>query len=210
MTTSAPLDEVTIANMAIDVLSDIYINDLSEDGPVPEFMNLNFGPVRDELLQMFPWNFAKSRELVASSGAPAFGWKYQCLQPSDMIAPLEIRCSGEWNYDPVPFEYEGEYILTDYTPPVPLIYTRRVTNASKFSPLFARTLANRLAWYAAQTVTGKDSFITKARDMMFEAFEQGKLAESLAAGTPQEQFRSDILSVRGLTADTAELLARTY
>lgn len=210
MSTSDPLSEVSIANMAIDVLADEAIVDLNQEGVVAEYMSRNFGPVRDELLQMFPWNFAKTRASLASSGAPAFGWTYQCLIPDGCLRPLEIRCNGEFNYDPVPFEYEGDYILTDYTPPVPLIFVQRVTNTTKFSPLFARTLANRLAWYGAQNITGKTSFVNKAETMMVNVFEEGKLAESLASGTPQEQYRSDILTVRGLRADTAETLARTY
>ena len=194
--------------MAIDVLTDDPIVNLNQEGVVPEFMSRNFGPVRDELLQMFPWNFAKTRVNVASDGEPAFGWKYSCPVPDGCLRPLEIREGGEFNYPPVPFEYEGNAVLTDYRPPVPLIYVQRVVNPTKFSPLFARTLANRLAWYGAQNITGKTSFINKAERMMVDAFEQGKLAESLASGTPQEQFRSDILTVRGLTSETRDLLSR--
>ena len=44
MSTTDPMSEVTIANMAIDLLSDQYINSLDQDGNVPEFLALNFGP----------------------------------------------------------------------------------------------------------------------------------------------------------------------
>ena len=208
MSTTEPMSEVTIANMAIDLLSDQYINDLSQDGTVPEFIALNFGPVRDELLQMFPWNFAAARALLAQSSTPAFGWKYGCELPADCIIPREIRTNGKFNYDPVPFEYEGSEILTDYTPAVPLIYTKRETNPTKFSPLFSRTLANRLAWYGAQVITGKAGYVARVQQMMLDSFENARLVESLAAGTPQEQWRPDILTVRGLTDDTAVILAR--
>jgi hypothetical protein len=194
--TSAPYSEVSIANLAVDILDDYPLQDLDDEGVVARFLARNFGPVRDELLEMYPWRFATGRYLAPATDEPAFGWTYAAELPDDCVVPREIRTGGKFNGRPVLFEHEGTVLLTDYTPPVPLIYTRRITDPAKFTPLFARCLATRLAFYGAQNITGKESYTNKTLGMFSDAYEQARLAETLKAGSQQEQNRQDILDIR--------------
>ena len=198
MSVNAPLSDVAIANMAIDVLDDDILVSLSDDTTVGRWMNRNYGYVRDEVLEKYPWNFAKRRRLIpALEKPPEFGWDYQYELPSDCIKPLEIRTGGLHNAPPVPFEHEEGVILTNHRPPIPLIYTGRVTDPTRFTPLFARVLAMQLALYAAHSITGKSSYVQKASNLLSEAWEQARLSQSLSAGTPQSQNRHDIIAIRG-------------
>lgn len=139
-----------------------------------------FYPVaRDALLEMHSWGFATKRAKLAllQSGWPE--WDYCYAQPSDalnllaVIPPLAtddysqaVRLSNAYgagpvlvsstvgNYVPQPFsaeilDDETEVIFTDQEEAV-LRYTARVTDTTKFSPLFT----NCLTWFLASMLAG--------------------------------------------------------
>ena len=198
MAVDTPFSNVAVANMAIDVLEDDPLVSLQDNTVMGRWMSRNYGFVRDETIELFPWNFAKTRVMLpVLNPPPAFGWRYQAQLPEDSIRPLEIREAGHHNAPPIKFEHEGDLILTDYKPPIPLIYLRRVLDPTKFTPLFARVFAMRLARYAAQSVTGKQSYVGKADGLLKDAWEHVRLTDSLASGTPQKQNRYDIIDIRG-------------
>ena len=198
MPTTDPLDEVAVANMAIDVLDDVAIADLDQGGPVAEFMRRNFGPTRDEILQQFPWPFAKKYQYVGiDSDGPPFGWDYAYTLPTDCIEPYPIRYEGKWSGNLIVYEIVGRKIYTNHEAPLPLIYKRKVTNMAEWTPLAARVLAMQLAVYGAQNITGKRSYVEKAAGMLSAAREEARLTESLSAGTPEPQSRHDIIDFRG-------------
>lgn len=195
--TTATLSEVAVANMAVDVIDDYPLTSLDDDTKVGRFMARNFGPARDEILQRYPWHFAKKRALVAASAtAPAFGWDYAYNFPDDCLKPLPLRTDGEWNGQPIPFEVESRQILTDKSGPLKLLYIRRVTAMSQWTPLAARVLANYLALLGAQNITGKSSYAEKASALLRDSLEIAKLADTLEFGSPESQYRYDILDVR--------------
>lgn len=198
--TTTSLSETAVANMAIDVLEDFPITDLDDPGPVGKFMARNFGPARDEILQAFPWPFAKKYAYVAADSAdPPFGWDYAYTFPADCIKPMPLRNEGKWNGSIIVHEVVSDRrIFTNYAPPLPLLYIKRETNPARWTPLFARVLAMQLAVYGAQNITGKRSYVDKATMMLSAAWENARLAETLTAGTPERQSRSDIIDIRGV------------
>lgn len=203
--TSALLSEVGIANMASGLLAEYPIESLDDDRPIGRFMAREFGYVRDEMLQVYPWHFAKKRALLPqASPAPAFGWAYAYTLPADCLRALPIRLGGQHNYDPVPHEVESGQVLTDYeyNGVLPVHYIWRVTDASKFPPLFARTMANRLAVIASQRITGKATYYQTARDAYLASMQEAVMADSLSRGTPESVYVRDglqtSLSVRGV------------
>ena len=193
-----PLDETSIANLAIDVLDDLPIASLDIDKPVARFMKRNLWVVASEVLYDYPWSFAREYAALPSTTAPAFGWKYAYQLPSDCVRPQPLRYNGEWNAPIIPYEIVGDKIFTNAAAPLKFIYIKRVTNPALFTPPFARVLAMTLALYAAQNITGKASYVDKATMLLRTAWENGKLAETLSAGTPETQQRSDIVDIRGV------------
>lgn len=197
--TSVPLSETAIANMAAALLAEYPIPSLDHDSPMGRFMAREFGYTRDELLEAYPWHFAKSRALLPVAGTPSFGWAYAYNIPSGCLRVLPLREFGAHNDVPIPYEVESGQILTDYiyNGSLPMHFIRRETNPTKFSPLFARTLANRLAMVAAQRVTGKASYFQVAREAYLSSWHEGTLSDSLGRGTPEQQYAGDVLAVRG-------------
>jgi hypothetical protein len=195
--TLQPLSEVAVANMAVTVLDDQSLSSLNEDTVLGRFMAREFGFARDELLRRYPWSFAKSRAILApTSDAPAFGYKYKYNVPTDCLRLLPLRCDGQWNAAPVPYEYESRQVLTDEGPALKIHYIRKIVNASEFDPLFARTLGNYLAAMAAERVTGKQNYLSKAIELYNASMREARLVDSLERGPPEDQYRDDILDVR--------------
>lgn len=197
--TSAPISEVAVANFAGTTLEDAPLTSLDDDSALGRFMTRNFGYVRDEVLRSFPWPFAKKRlKLSPASPGPEFGWQYRYILPSDCLRLLQLRTDGEWNVQskPPPYELEGREILTDCGPTLPIIYIRRVTNAAEFDPLFARAFGERMAVMAAQRITGKGSYVDKARALLADAMAEAKHVASLEMGSPEDQNGYSIVNAR--------------
>lgn len=199
MTTTEPYSETSIANIAIDILDDVALTDLNQGGTVANFMARNFGPARDWLQQVYPAHFTKAyTQLAVDFTDPAFGWYYSYTPPADCIRVLPLRADGAWNGALIAYEMVGGKIYTNQSAPLNLVYIAKKTNAAQFPPAFARLLACRLALLAAQNITGKTSYVEKAKGLYDEAMEFYRLTDSLESGTPEDQYDDNIVAVRGV------------
>lgn len=197
--TLAPLSEVGIASMAAGLLDDYHIASLDEDRPIVRFMAREFGYVRDEILQSYPWHFAKTRAVLApESDAPAFGYSYSYVIPTDCVRLLALRYNGNHNGGDVLYEVESGKILCNVSSSLNVIYIKRESNVAKWSPLAARAFAARLAMYAATRVTGKMQYFQKAQAEFQAVMFEARVADSLERGTPEStDYKLNSLTVRG-------------
>jgi hypothetical protein len=201
--TSAPLTESGIASMAASMLDDFHITSLDDDSTLGRFMAREFGYVRDEVLESYPWHFAKSRKLLAPTPTTSddFGWSYKYQTPTDCLRLMPIRDHGTFNAPPVPFEWESGHILTNMPPSymggLPIHYIRRETNPTKFTPLFARLLATKLSMLAATRVTGKASYYDKMTNAYRAAMQEAVMSDTLSRGPAEDQYGDTALNVRG-------------
>lgn len=181
--TLAPLSEVAIANMAATTLDDIHLNDFNSEEPLARFMAAEFGHARDELLASHVWSCAKTRKkLPKKSAAPDFGYLYQYQLPTDCLRIIPPRYNGDPNGKPIKYAREGRTILTDYPAPLPLVYIKRIVNATEYDPLFARALGQYLAVLAAQRITGKESYFDKASRLFQNALANAQQVNALEIG----------------------------
>jgi hypothetical protein len=132
------------------------------------------------LLEMHPWSFATRRIALAMVTNPSSGWSYAYAIPSDQVntiavlaadAPDDYSAPGRvssqsdvtpyysgvrvaGSYTPQDYATEGnidgvEILLTNQIDAV-LRYTALVTDVTKFTPLFRKTLA----WFLAAELAG--------------------------------------------------------
>lgn len=200
--TTAPLSEVGVASMAADLLDEFNFASFDEDAPLTRFFAREFGYVRDEVLQLYPWHPAKKRALLEPlADAPAFGWATAYNLPADAIRVLPLRADGYLNGNRVAFEIEDGKLLCDYTKALPIHYIYRLTNMAKWRPLMARVLASRLAMYASTRVTGKAEYFNKAQAEYNRVLFEATHADSLERGTPENYLGDDdgnVFSARGI------------
>lgn len=137
--------EVTISNSAIAILAGSPILVLGDVDSRESVLCESLYPVaRDEILEAADWTFAIKRvELAAASEEPVSRWNYKVLLPGEHIRTLGVWTDSDCTCREK-YAQEDGYILVDRVP-IFLKYIYRVTDPTKFSPLFIRTLYTSLA-----------------------------------------------------------------
>lgn len=178
--------EVDISNLALGHIGDAAnlqsIN--PPDGSAQSEHAQRFFPIaRDSLLEMHDWSFASRRAALVQVTNPSTTWLYCYAQPVNMINAISVLpgdatddtsvgliMASSWVETPLPtggvyttqpFALEtladgSEVILTNQASAV-LRYTVRITDTTKFSPLFTELLSWSLAgMLAGPVMKGKE------------------------------------------------------
>lgn len=179
--------EIDIWNMALDMLDEAPISSPSEDTSVRLWFSRNFAQTRDSELRKFAWNFALARvQLAASVEAPAWRWLYKYELPGDCLRMMALRQDGALNGTLIPYELEGEAILTDAIAPLKLRYIKRVTTTGLWDTLFVDVVAAKLAAKMAHWITGKSSYAQFAEQNYQQTLREARRIDAL------EQFQEDL------------------
>ena len=170
MPTLSELSEVAICNLALqDVGRGLAITALDENSQAARACRLRYPFARDACLRAYDWNFAAARaSLPALATAPAFGFSNAYELPPDCLFVRDVGQGGG-----CPWVVESGMLLTDEAAPLSIAYTRGVTDAAAFDPLFAETLAVRIASEIAVSLTES---VGKAQ-ALWQVYQQ-KLAEA--------------------------------
>jgi len=135
------------------------------DGSVEaDYCSRFFTIARDEILEAGDWTFARTRvALSALTNNPSSTWAYAYALPSDCITPRRIMTGDATQHedDSPDFDVEG---LTDGTmvlltnqSSATLVYTRTISDPTKFSPGFTTAFTYKLAAYLAGPVLRGDA-----------------------------------------------------
>lgn len=141
-----------IANWALLKLGAGRISNIdTESDEKARILKSIYEPVRDSLLQKYPWKFCLKRDaLTPDTDAPAWGYAYQYTVPSDYLALRSIEDDPEYTLE------DGK-ILTDAGTSLYIRYHRRVTTEASFHPLFVEAFVCKLAWEACERITQSSS-----------------------------------------------------
>lgn len=153
---------VSICNLALTNLGKDNINALSEPSAEARACNQFYDLVRDQLLQGYPWRFAgKTAALAQLTNDKPGAWGYAYQRPTDCLKVRWVRPEYSAT-DPSPqslqeeignpYEIEGQTIYCNLSPAF-LRYTYRLTDPTKYSPLFAEALGWHLAVRLAMPLT---------------------------------------------------------
>lgn len=190
---------VSICNLALSNIGKDNISSLTETTPEARACNQFYEHVRDMLLQAYPWRWAgKTQSLgeIANDKPGAWGYAYQ--RPTDCLKVRYVR--PEYSEDDIDLdgaksdsfgivhEIEGQAIYTDISPAF-LRYTYRVTDPTKFPPLFVEALAWHLSVRLSMPLT-RDPTVRR------ECFNvaNGMQAQAQMADANEERDTSDISS----------------
>ncbi len=159
---------VQIANLALmRVGHGQAIAALTESSPAAITINAIFEFDRDLVLREFAWPFAATyAALGLVEESPNDDWDYAYQYPADCLVALKVvNTVGRTEIQPIPFEVAnattGRLIYTDQDEAT-LKYTKRVTDAAQFDPLFASALAWKLASDVAMSLSRKPEIATLA------------------------------------------------
>lgn len=208
--------DVDICNLALGHLGDeANVQSISPPDGTTQAQHCArvYAIARDATLEMHAWSFATVRASLAQlATATTTTWAYQYEAPVDMVKPLSVYPADADYADGVgdddnkqPFLREGNVILTN-TPNAALRYVARVTDPTRFTPLFVETfslkLAARLAGPIIKGATGMsvaEKFNALADKMMAHA-----TANDANAGNYKPVHQPDWLSSRGVEITQAQ------
>lgn len=163
--------EVEIANLALRKLTASDRIDTLED-PTDTARSLSdvWTPTRQRVLSEHPWNVASRRAILAPKAtAPAFGFTYAYLMPSD---PWCLRVWGlsRDHHGSAVWKVEGRDILTNEGTALYIHFIADVTDVATWPPYLVNVFAEALGESIAYRITG---------DRQAEAAALGRYRDSL-------------------------------
>lgn len=133
------MDKLSICNSALMRCGAEPILALTDESKRAKAVVSQFETTLKELLVDSPWNFATARaELVVSSDAPLFGYKYKFELPEDCLKVLELQ-------DKIPYRVETGFIHCDEGTTIKIKYIFNNTDAETYSGAFVKALSLKLA-----------------------------------------------------------------
>jgi hypothetical protein len=156
---------VDIVNIALSHLGEdatVSSIDPPEGSAEAERAAMFYPQARDSLLEMHEWRFATKRVLLALTVSDTFEWSFAYAPPSNMLRALAVlpetssaEDDGE-DYDQQLDANDAQIILTNCED-ASLKYTARVTDATRFPPLFIEALSWLLAAHMAGPIIKGDA-----------------------------------------------------
>lgn len=134
-----------------------------------------------EMLEAHDWTFARKRATLAElvNDREDFAYKYQV--PSDCQKPLRVLPDGytDDQNDTADYQREGSYIYTDEQNAT-LVYTKTLTDTTKFSGLFVTGFSLKLAAYTVGPITKDPTGRTQAllADRAEKKINEAKVSDS--------------------------------
>lgn len=162
--------EIDIVNLALSRLGDdaTVASLYPPEGSAQAEHAARFYPVaRDTLLEMHHWNFATKRATLAQLAATSPAWSCAYALPGDCMVVLNVIPIDGRDQDAQQFRREilanGQQIIVTDQPVASIRYQARVSDTTKFSPLFVDALAWLLASYLAGPILKGDAGIKMAQ-----------------------------------------------
>lgn len=201
--------EVYICNLALSNIGKTNINDLAEASAEARACNQFYAHTRDTLLQAYPWRKARKTQSLAEVANDKPGrWRYAYRIPNDCLKVLWISSEHETGGAPEraefragdprqghPYEIEGQTLYCNLSPCY-LTYTFRLTDPTKFTPLFIDALGWHLAVRLAMPLT-RDP---KVRADAFQLATQMQIAAEVADANEVRETSdhdSELIEARG-------------
>jgi len=144
------LSETRICNAALSKIGSKRINNYEDDtesSPEAIQCRTHYEMTRDSLLRSHFWRFASARATLSEDTTePDFEWDNQFILPTDF---LRLKAVYDDNNTPnhkilYSFAIEGQRLLTDESS-CEIRYIKKVTDVTKFDPLFVEVLVLQLA-----------------------------------------------------------------
>lgn len=165
MALSETLSETSICNQALGRINAKQISNVETDtSPQAIQCRLHYEQTRDSLIRSYTWRFASGREtLTEDSETPDFEYDFQYPLPDDFMAEKSIYEGRFTDINFRSYALEGDLLLTN-DDTVDFRYIKKVTDVSKFDPLFVKVLILLIADVLIGPLAGGDPRIQKKID----------------------------------------------
>ncbi len=187
--TAGTLSEALIAAMAAGLLDEYAVTSLDDDTPLGRYMAREFGTVRREILEEYPWYKARTLATLTELGdTPPFGFAAKYQLPNNNIRVWRITAGDTFDGPPTPFKVYGTELHCNVRSSLNIIYIKDLTNVGLWSAGMGRVFAAKMAMYASQGVTGKAGYFDKTRSAYLDASNAARMADTLAEGSGETLY----------------------
>lgn len=189
---------VEICNLALGHIgSDANVASISPpDGSVESGYCARYYPLARKLtIAMAQWSFATTRKALAEVTNESNVWQFAYAQPADCIKPYRVLKAGATNeQDGASFTIEGGVIYTNEAEAT-LVYTRDITDTTKFSPEFISALSWMIASYLAGPIIKGNEGANAAVKLRERAIAETRLASAGDANRSSETHGAVPISI---------------
>ena len=157
------LSETKICNMSLSDIGSKRINNFETDDSEEAIKcRLHYEPTRDALIRSHWWRFARARKTLSQDVADpdTDEWDNQFILPNDFLRFRSIEEEAGYTSRSRRHAIEGDRFLTNFST-VNMRYIRRVTDVTKFDPLFVQMLVLQLD---LKLITGLAKTDTKLKE----------------------------------------------
>lgn len=141
--------QVGVVNLALFHIEQKSISSIDENTPMARDAKAVWDYIRDEVLERFEWNFAKTEvELTQDTWTSTGIWEYRYAKPSSCLRICREKGLRDEAGNEIAYEEIGDYIYTDFDntdADLYLTYITIITDVTKWSSIFCQTVAYRLA-----------------------------------------------------------------
>lgn len=192
----------SLANLAIAVAGGTtFISSITANSVAASAVSNCLSAMRQATLRENPWKFAITRHnLSASATTPTHVYSTQYDLPAGflrLLPPdrLSWRRRPDWVLEQS--SSGNTVILTNDTGTLPVRCITDVTTVSKWDTLFYLAVANRVAWFICEQITGsstKKAALDKDYDKLID---KAKQVNAIERAPPDEVDEDDWVTVRG-------------
>ena len=142
--------DVAVCNIALAEIGDQAIVSLGDDAARARALNLMYLPILDAMLRSHNWNFAQFRvALNRLTATPAFDFTYMYELPTAPLCLIVLETSLDenepWRIETYQTGSASYRVLITDASSVNILYVGRVTDVSRWDPLFADAMSIELA-----------------------------------------------------------------
>jgi hypothetical protein len=176
------MTDVQICNLALARLGDARINALTDATAQAQFCSLFYEQTLGELQSEFDWQFCRTLATATATTAPAFGYSSAYSLPSDFLRLLRVNGIdedenfGQW-------EIVSGTLHTSLPAPVQIDYIARVTDTTKFPPVFIEIFSSKLAANLAMPLTGSKELFAQMADVFSANIQRPAVKTLILANT---------------------------
>lgn len=146
-------DEVVVCNQSVDLIGGKVFTYAVQTGVEALKCIRAYPQTRNMLLRKYGWPFASVRvALEIDTQDPAFEYDHRFRLPSDFVRFKEDYTHLD-NPEDDKFEIEGDYLLCNDSE-VEIKYVKKITDPTKFDPLFTEMLILTLAKKLISPIVG--------------------------------------------------------
>lgn len=185
-----------ICNRALLVLGEGAVINVGQDSQSARACELAYDPCLRSVLEQGDWSFATKRvdlggRLVEN---PVFEFEFQYPLPNDFVRFQQLFARQRLQLDSRRYySIEGGNLLTNFNPPLYLVYTFFQDDPRTYSELFAEALVYRIALYVQATLvespTRQDYIEAKYDQQLRKALFNNANNQAPVIGFPSEVVR---------------------